>query len=384
MSEFLKRWKRRGRDLFELPSRVRRLANRTDASPDILSRIDKSFVALGELRTRVDDPSLFGPLVARLDALQAAINSLHHEANADRDRALAQAAELADLRAKITELQRSAASRGNILLPNNRLLTRISLPQFFPHYDPILFVNADDKLIVPKLAMNGYYELESSHFVARNVKPNDHCVDVGANFGYYTAMMGVLVGWKGKVVAFEPQPDMATLLQENTLINWIEPWVKIVRAACSEGPGTMRLFTSKARAANTGMTIPEIAEGYGGDFAFTPLEAPTVAVDDELGFLEGRVDFMKIDVEGAEPLALRGARKTIAANPGIKILMEWSPGQLTANGFALQAVVEELKATGLACHSLHISGEVGVAAPMPFEALPEAGYQNIVLMRDLT
>jgi FkbM family methyltransferase len=288
--------------------------------------------------------------------------------------------QMSAMQRQLAALTRTAPARGNVVLPGNRLLTRISLPDCFPHGDPILFVNADDKLIVPKLAMNGWYEYESSLFVARNVRPNDHAIDVGANFGYYAVMMAVLAGWKGKVLAFEPHPGMADLLQENTLINWIEPWVKVVRAAVSDAEGTVKLYTSAARAANTGTTIPEIAPGYGKDFTFTAFETPTVRIDDQLEFLGGKVDFMKIDIEGAELLALRGARRTIAANPGIRIMMEWSPSQLQANGVDLHAAAEELKSYGLGLHTMFAGAPPGEVTPMPFEALPEAGYQNVVLM----
>lgn len=370
MTKFLDEFLRRARNVAAVPSNLRQVKTH-------LEQVGPSIRLTEATASR---------LLGDLDAVKHALY-----ANAQQNTAaiatLAQQFEtlqgtVANLARAVSELQRTAPSRGNVALPGNRLLTRISLPRYFPSGDPILFVNADDKLIVPKLAMNGYYELESSHFVARNIKPNDHVVDVGANFGYYAVMMGLLAGWKGKVLAFEPHPGMAALLQENLLINWIAGG-KVVRAACSDKAGEMRLFTSQARAANTGLLVPEIDDGFGPDFAFSPIDVATVAIDDSLGFLDGRVDFMKIDVEGAELLVLRGARQTIAANPGIKILMEWSPDQLKAGGFELASVAAELKGLGLACYSLHGSGQLGDVTRMDFETLPEAGYQNIVLMRPI-
>jgi len=63
--------------------------------------------------------------------------------------------------------------------------------------------------------------------------------------------------------------------------------------------------------------------------------------------LGGRVDFIKIDVEGAEPLVIAGARDTIADNAHIVIVMEWSPGQVRAAGFDLGEFADNLKDTAL-------------------------------------
>ena len=61
----------------------------------------------------------------------------------------------------------------------------------------------------------------------------------------------------------------------------------------------------------------------------------------------GRVDYVKIDVEGAEPLVVRGARAIIANNPQVQIVMEWSPGQIQQAGFDLAEFTSELAAQGL-------------------------------------
>jgi FkbM family methyltransferase len=55
-------------------------------------------------------------------------------------------------------------------------------------------------------------------------------------------------------------------------------------------------------------------------------EVPGIRVDDLLCKLGGRIDFIKIDVEGAEPLVIKGARRAIETNPRLQIVMEWSPG----------------------------------------------------------
>lgn len=348
----------RFRQLVSLPPQIGQLQEQTKEVKFKISHFDERFESFARFE------------VSAMSRLDATVESLAHVHRIRED--------LAEIKQGLLTLQRTAPSRGNVLLPSDRLLTRISLPEYFPRADPILLVNANDRLIVPKIAMSGYYELESTHFACRNVKPNDHVVDVGANFGYYTVMFGLLAGWRGRVVAFEPLPTLVTLLRENIISNWIDTQLKVIPAACSDHAGTMRLFTSSTREANTGLAASTADENLGGDVSFEPIDVPTVTIDESLDDLGGRVDFMKIDVEGAEPLVLRGARQTIATNPQIKVMMEWSPGQLKAAGFDLADVASELISFGLQGFILHGKGEL---SPIKLENLTEQGYQNIVLMR---
>jgi FkbM family methyltransferase len=345
------------------------------------NKVDANAACLIELARAINDPSLFGTMNARLDGLHRELIELRKRAESLCVDTQQMSLTLGTLEQQIQLLRHSAPGRGNVALPGNRLLVRVSLPYCFPYGDPVLCVNADDKIVVPRIAMNGYYELESSHFLCQNVKANDYVVDIGAHFGYYTTLSGALVGSEGRVLAFEPHAYMASLLQENALINWIDPWVRIERAACWSDPGEVTLYASPARSVNTGAKAPASRDGYGPDFEFSAFSARAVTVDTSLDWLNGRVDFMKIDVEGSEMLVLRGARATIAANPQIKIMMEWSPSQLLANGFELEVVADELRSLGLNCFSLHHTGGLGEARPMAFDSLPSAGYQNIVLMR---
>jgi hypothetical protein len=91
-------------------------------------------------------------------------------------------------------------------------------------------------------------------------------------------------------------------------------------------------------------------------------EVAGVRLDDLLPRLDGRVDFMKIDVEGSEPLVLRGARELIASNPQLNIVMEWSRGQIEHAGFDPRAFLEELASLGLRTFDL------SEKLPKPFSA----------------
>lgn len=56
------------------------------------------------------------------------------------------------------------------------------------------------------IARFGYYDLCITELLYQIVKPGDFCIDVGANIGYTSIIFSNLVGFNGKVLAFEPNP----------------------------------------------------------------------------------------------------------------------------------------------------------------------------------
>jgi len=107
------------------------------------------------------------------------------------------------------------------------------------------------------------------------------------------------------------------------------------------------------------------------------LEVECLRIDDLLPEFGNRVDFIKIDVEGAEPLVLRGAAETMAANPQLQIVMEWSPGHIRDAGFDVGGFVSELAVMGL--ESAHLS--LKRIEPFPLSALTHLDNRPGILLR---
>lgn len=61
---------------------------------------------------------------------------------------------------------------------------------------------------------------------------------------------------------------------------------------------------------------------------------------------DGRVDFIKCDVQGDEVAVLNGARKTIDANPGLRLIIEWAPAWMNNAGYDAQALPQFLRELG--------------------------------------
>ena len=134
-----------------------------------------------------------------------------------------------------------------------------------------------------------------------NLKPGDIALDLGAHVGTFTRR--ALDEGAAKVIAVDPDPVQVEFLNRNFAVEIAQGRVIIVPKAIWKNEGTLTLHTSHMNSAMSSI----VRSQRGGD-----LEVPTVSIDQlvaELG-LE-RVDYLKIDIEGAEREALEGAQETI-------------------------------------------------------------------------
>jgi hypothetical protein len=97
------------------------------------------------------------------------------------------------------------------------------------------------------------------------------------------------------------------------------------------------------------------------------------------GLLSRPIDFLKVDIEGAEPLLFRGARGVITNSPDLRIIMEWSPAQLLAAGFDPAGFSEELEALALAPAVLQPDGSYRCVAWGDVRGM---GFANLLLTHE--
>lgn len=147
------------------------------------------------------------------------------------------------------------------------------------------------------------YEPELRH-LERLVRQGGTFVDAGANIGLYTVVAATLLGSAGTVLAVEPSATTCALLRRNVELNRLDN-VIVVQKALSDMTGTARLF-HVAGAPNYSLGAPA-----GGTTTYEDVETATL---DELvsTYTLSEVSCVKIDVEGAEPLVLRGAHGTLS------------------------------------------------------------------------
>ena len=176
-----------------------------------------------------------------------------------------------------------------------------------------MFVSTHDAGLAPHLMIDGYWELWTSQVMSEVVQPGMVCIDAGANIGYYTVLMADLAGPDGQVVAFEPMPATRAYLQRNVAINGFDATTKIIAAALGSAPGEVTLYMPPGEPKNALIcdTCP--------DPSWEKSTASLMRIDDlDLP----RVDFIKIDVEGAEIEVWRGMQETVERNPNLQIMME--------------------------------------------------------------
>jgi FkbM family methyltransferase len=182
-----------------------------------------------------------------------------------------------------------------------------------------ILLRSTDRGFACHLMLDGFWEMWLTQFLARHVNPGMTVIDVGANFGYFTLLLGDAVGASGRVIAVEPNPETAGLLRETVLLNGHATRTRIVDKALSDATGTGWLFSPDSEPKNATLVgRPNIPGGR-------TFEIPTVALDDIA--LEGpRVDLVKIDAEGAEVSIVQGMRRLIERDRPM-IVLEFNPSR---------------------------------------------------------
>jgi FkbM family methyltransferase len=170
-------------------------------------------------------------------------------------------------------------------------------------------------------------------------------VDAGANIGIYSEFFSRCVGPTGVVHSFEPSPDNFKRLAAAT---HRFPNVRLSQAAVGERSGNSALYLSDK------LNVDHRAYMADGDSRRTmPIEM--VALDDY--FKPGeRVDVIKMDIQGYELHALRGANRVLEDNPDIKLLVEFWPYGLKQAGARWVDLIAALEQKGMVIRQVSSDG----------------------------
>lgn len=169
--------------------------------------------------------------------------------------------------------------------------------------DGVLHLDASESPMM-FLRIFGRYEHRKRQLLREHLQPGDVFVDVGANRGDFTMLASRAVGDSGTVVSIEPAEGNARWLERTVAAN---DATNVVVSRCalwdSQGEGTLHLAAKSGWHSLTPQKdLPEVGS--------TVVRLVTLdALLEELGI--DRVDAVKVDVEGAEVQALRGAERTL-------------------------------------------------------------------------
>jgi FkbM family methyltransferase len=165
-----------------------------------------------------------------------------------------------------------------------------------------LAVDSDDAAVGQLISHSGDWEPHLSAVFRRSIVPGMSVIDVGANIGYFTMLAAHLVGAKGRVMAFEPNSENNRLLLLSRAENAFDQ-VQLLPLALSDRCGSATF--SVAMGSNGGLRPQEDETLYSPQCEIVP----TMRLDDVYA---GSVDFIKMDIEGAEALALAGAQRILS------------------------------------------------------------------------
>lgn len=234
-----------------------------------------------------------------------------------------------------------------------------------------MYLDSEDSL---NLSLNGIYEALETKTISDIVSKGDIVLDIGANIGYYTLILARLVGNGGKVYAFEPDPSNFALLKKNVAINQYKN-VVLINKAVSDKEGDIPLYLDN--------------QNKGGHRLFAPKKPSHVAIEVESIFLDSffldkddNISFIKMDIEGAEFNAIKGMYNLLSSNDRIKILTEFSPGELTRSGVRPVKFLKLLNSLGFKLYKFNNRTNgvslIDVRQWSKYACMEEGTYMNIL------
>ena len=195
---------------------------------------------------------------------------------------------------------------------------------------------AEDSVLDYELSHEGYESAELS-FVQRLLRPGMTMLDLGAHHGLYSLLAARCVGETGKVIAFEPSPRERVRLERHLKLNKARN-VEVRDCALGREWGAERLYVVENGQDGCNSLRPPAVWG-----ATSTIRVAVRRLDEELDRMGiAHVDFMKIDVEGAELGALQGAAAILSGALRPAILAEVQDIRTAPWGYAAREIIRFL------------------------------------------
>ena len=233
-----------------------------------------------------------------------------------------------------------------------------------------ILVYTRDFTITPHIILDGVWERWVEHAVLSLLKPGSIVVEIGSNMGYHTLHMCQAIGAEGRLHAFEANPVLFPLLQASVEMNGYASRTSLYNHAVLDAPREVAFQYTPAHvgSANIVANQPETDS--------TVIRVRGVCLDEMLAHVP-RVDMLRMDAEGSEPLIAKGARKLIERSPEIAIISEWSIPMMAPRGRA-EDFLALLDASGFRSW---VITQRATFAPITFPELLSAPLCEVVFSR---
>jgi FkbM family methyltransferase len=205
--------------------------------------------------------------------------------------------------------------------------------------------------------------------LGRFIRPGAVVVDGGAHYGSYTLALARIVGPAGLVLAYEPSRHACSVLESNLALNRLGN-VRLIRAALGTeaGTATLQVHSDPSRSSFGVRRAGTIGSE----------QVSVCQLDSSVGeHTNRRVSFVKLDVEGAEPLAFGGAKRILEQDRPV-LLFEFQPGAVRRLGLDPLEMWKTLAELGYRSHRLSDDGRL-----LPITAPPASGTHNFIAVSSL-
>jgi FkbM family methyltransferase len=198
--------------------------------------------------------------------------------------------------------------------------TRIKLPARYIRYFP------------------ARYEAVNFSLLKKHVRDDSVVLDIGAHIGLFSVIAAKWSGTAARIYAFEPAPSSYRVLERTIQMNRLAGKVVPVQAAVGSESGTIDFFVSDQEADNSNSLVP-----YKSDRPLRPVSVPLESIDHFVAERQlTKVDFIKIDVEGAEYDTLRGGLEVLRRFRPV-VILAIHPEPILNRGDSLEAIYSLLE-----------------------------------------
>jgi FkbM family methyltransferase len=201
--------------------------------------------------------------------------------------------------------------------------------------------------------LNGSFEASELRFVEKYLRPGMTVLDVGAHHGLYTLLAARRVGKGGRVIAFEPSERERSLLARHLRLNrcgrvTIENWA----VGSERGKAQLFLVEGGEDGCNSLRSPRTAAKSH-------TTEVEVISLDEYITANKiGNVDFLKLDIEGAELDALKGARGLLTSSERPVVLAEVYEIRSEPWGYKSREIVTFLEGLGYQWHRVAADGQL--------------------------
>lgn len=197
-------------------------------------------------------------------------------------------------------------------------------------------------------------------------------VDIGAHIGLHALTMAKIVGVSGRVVCVERLPHIASTLERTLRLNGFGERSQVICSAAADSPGEATLHRAPHSSMSSLFPIPQECSA---------LTVRTMALDDHFAPGE-RVDMVKIDVEGAEPLVYKGMTRILRENPEIELILKWSASHFARSNQSAESFWDLIRSDGFKPLRIDDEQPGRLVALQGIATVPDAA--NILLTRKST